>query len=283
MLSTGNTKHITVIDTKGGEVSPFGKDRNNIPKFEDPDPHRGVKGTYVVKGLIPDKRYITGGELAFVAIMALASASRVRPGENAAQQGLSQVRREYVLVEEEPWLDPDYDLGEATPSGGTEVGSIGHDATDRRRKETRSQEKPLRAAQRIKGSRKILLRPQIIVQEGDNLSDMAEALFNDSRYGHLIADLNYKTIAECYEQKTRIVRLITRQRLSLPVYQDTVQFDARRLGEIGSCHLITIVESTAIDREAFTDGLSTMLGVNSKNRDPLQEDDRLDKDPHQTL
>jgi hypothetical protein len=237
--------------------------------------------TYVVKGLMPEKRYITGGELAFVTIMALASASRVRPGENAAEHGLIQSRREFVLVEEESWIEPEYTLpsGKTMPSKHTRKNSLLDGKTEEEETHNEMQrgqvtQDQISQRQKATNQRKVLLRPQIMVQEGDNLSQMAEALFNDSRYGHLIADLNSKTIDDSYVQKTRIVRLTTRQRLSLPVYQDISQFDAIRLGEIGDMPLMTIVESTAIDKELLNEGLSPMLGINSKNRDPLERDEK---------
>jgi hypothetical protein len=272
--STDAAKPITIIDKKNTAVTPFGQDKDDIKQFEH-EPGSGVR-TYIIKGFMPDKRYITGGELAFVAIMALASASRVRPGENAAEQGLIQTRREYILVEEEPWLNPDYRLPPNTglPTKRTMGESQDSDKQEGGAKEIEPETNSRGAnGQKTNQQRKVLLRPQIMVQEGDNLCEMAEALFNDSRYGHLIADLNAKTIDESFSEKTRIIRLTTRQRLSLPVYQDTTQFDAGRLGEIGGWTLITIVESTAIDRELLNEGLSTMLGINSKNRDPLDKND----------
>jgi hypothetical protein len=267
-----------VVDTKGAEVSPFGKDKDDFdesldqPELKEGGRKGGPCATYVVKGLIPDKRYITGGELAFVAIMALASAARVRPGENATEFGLNQVRREYVLVEEDPWFNADYVLDENIDKKKRVKSEKGTSAVDKVTSAT-DEDTSVSTAKTSSEvpARRVLLRPQILVQEDDDLGDMAEALFNDRRLAHLIADINAKTIEEIYIQDKRVIKLSTRQRLSLPVHQDRVQYEKSSLWAGSAGPLVTIVESTAIDRELLDEGLSSMLGISSQNKDPLEK------------
>ncbi|MBS1997379.1 MAG: hypothetical protein JSS86_13755 [Cyanobacteria bacterium SZAS LIN-2] len=224
-----------------------------------------ITKTFVVRGSMPDKRYITGGELAFVAIMALAGASRVRPDENAGAHGLGMVRREYIMVEEEEgvaWSEPGYEL---PPLPGKARVDSTEDADNSEAKETAGGSRP-----RAESERKILMRPQIMVQAEDDLAEMAGLLFNDSRFGHLIADINRHSTRQKFEAGARVVMLYTRQRLSLPVYQDILRFSSTtRLHEAGQIKLITVVENSAVDRELLEHGLGQILGLNSPNRDPL--------------
>jgi hypothetical protein len=201
------------------------KDQQSAEKGRKESLEEHSSKSYIVRNLGTDKQFITGTEFAFVAIMALAGAARARPGENAAEAGLNQTRRDYILLEGES----------LTPSP-----------------------RPT----------KTLLRPQILVQEEDDLLDIAQVLFHDSRLGHLIADLNVDSTAQSYEQNARIVRLLTRQRLALPVYQDILQY-SEKLSAIGDMPLITIVETTEVDRELLFEGLAPLIGLASKNRDPL--------------
>ncbi|MBS1993132.1 MAG: hypothetical protein JSS83_21600 [Cyanobacteria bacterium SZAS LIN-3] len=223
-----------------------------------------ITKTFVVRGSMPDKRYITGGELAFVAIMALAGASRVRPDENAGAHGLGMVRREYIMVEEEEgvvWSEPGYEL---PPLPGKARVDSTEDADNSEAKETAGGSRP-----RAESERKILMRPQIMVQAEDDLAEMAGLLFNDSRFGHLIADINRHSTRQKFEAGARVVMLYTRQRLSLPVYQDILRFSSTHLREAGQIKLITVVENSAVDRELLEHGLGQILGLNSPNRDPL--------------
>jgi hypothetical protein len=71
------------------------------------------------------------------------------------------------------------------------------------------------------------------------------------------------------EGKT-VVRLRSRQEIVIPVYQDIVDFQKRRTKEMFGSNLITVVEQTQIDREIVDMAIAPMLGLNSKNIDPLQ-------------
>jgi|GEM_PF-2733164 len=226
--------------------------------------------SYVVRGFMPDKRYITGGELAVVAIMALASAARVRPGENATETGLGLVGRQYVLVDEEAWTEPNYKVPPVEGENVAEKSKI--DEKFKKDDKTSQPQDSVSHPAKVRIERKILTRPQILIESHDDLAEMAGILFNDTRLGHLIADLNSNAIIQNITQGARVVRLTTRQRISLPVYQDILQYDVH-LAQADSLKLITIVEETALDRELLENGLSRIIGLHSPNRDPLEPDE----------
>ena len=81
--------------------------------------------------------------------------------------------------------------------------------------------------------------------------------------------LNQLLISKALEGKT-VVRLRSRQEIFIPVYQDIVEFQSRRTKDMSSRNLITIVEENQIDRELVDQTLSSILGHNSTNLDPLQ-------------
>ncbi|MBU6452890.1 MAG: hypothetical protein KGS72_13980 [Cyanobacteria bacterium REEB67] len=252
---------------------------SSLPDSERVRPTR----SFIVKDPGTDKQYITGAEFAFVAIMALTGAARARPGERAAELGLAQSRREYILVEGQPLsdelVDSEYkDRLDNVLAAGAELSSRRLQARDEKTlvkvtPKTQSDvcDAILARSARSSSPTKTLLRPQILVQADDDLLEIAQTLFQDSRLGHLIADLNAGVSEQIYEQNARIVKLSSRQRLTLPVYQDILQYSQRLLA-IGEMPLITIVESTAIDRELLFDGLAPVIGLNSKNCDPLKGD-----------
>ena len=103
-------------------------------------------------------------------------------------------------------------------------------------------------------------RPTWLVRTGEDLCKLAEHLFRDARLGWLIADLNVPSTNEMYDGKKRIVELRVRQKIELPVWQDIIEFNERRI-EFEVADLVTVVTETAIDAELMQNALAPVIGV----------------------
>lgn len=107
---------------------------------------------------------------------------------------------------------------------------------------------------------KVLHRRTHLVQQGETLQSIAEALYQNPAVAWLIADLNASNIKEDIIDGRRVVELKTRQQLELPEPEEVTHFltNLRRDFEIEQ--LITVVSETTIDRELLNNFLGTVTG-----------------------
>ena len=105
------------------------------------------------------------------------------------------------------------------------------------------------------GLAKPLIRPTILVEANHTLQNIAERYLADANLAWLIADLNRNNIKESFVDGKRIVQLRTRQKLTIPIWPDIVEFYSQ-WPSVDRPDLITIVEEWQIDREL----ISTVLG-----------------------
>jgi hypothetical protein len=106
----------------------------------------------------------------------------------------------------------------------------------------------------------VLLRPTWLIAEGQTLTSIAEEHFSDPYIGWLIADLNSGNCREHFMDGKRIVEFQTRQQITLPVWQDIVDFYGDMPAEARPENLVTIVRETEIDREVVNNVLGPILG-----------------------
>lgn len=106
----------------------------------------------------------------------------------------------------------------------------------------------------------VLCRPTWLIGEGETLISIAEEHFSDPYIGWLIADLNKGNCQEHWMDGKRIVEFQSRQQLTLPVWQDIVQFYGSMPLEARLENLVTIVSATQIDREVVDSVLGPIVG-----------------------
>ncbi len=105
----------------------------------------------------------------------------------------------------------------------------------------------------------ILMRPSWLISPGETLISIAEEHFSDPYIGWLIADLNKDKSQEHYMDGKRIVEFKSRQKLTLPVWQDIVDFYGSMPRNARPENLVTIVSATQIDREVVNSVLGPIL------------------------
>lgn len=105
----------------------------------------------------------------------------------------------------------------------------------------------------------IMQRPTILISESDTLLTIAEEHFNDPNIAWLIADLNKGNCREHSMDGKRIVEFKSRQLITLPVWEDIVEFYQRMAEANNSDLLITIVQTTQLDREIVDSVLGPVM------------------------
>ncbi len=111
------------------------------------------------------------------------------------------------------------------------------------------------------GSSKVLHRPTVLMAASDTLVTLAEAYFHDPNLAWLIADLNRDHISETWIDGKRVVELKSRQQISLPVWDDIVEFYNNRPRDSQPENLVTIVQQTQVDLELLNSRLGVAMGV----------------------
>lgn len=112
----------------------------------------------------------------------------------------------------------------------------------------------------------VLLRPTSLIGAGQTLVSIAEEQFSDPYIGWLIADLNEGNCQEHWMDGKRIVEFQSRQQLTLPVWQDIVEFYGSMPEEARPENLVTIVTATEIDREVINNVLGPIVGRKSGSK-----------------
>jgi hypothetical protein len=127
----------------------------------------------------------------------------------------------------------------------------------------------------------VLCRPSWLIAEGDTLIKIAEEHFSDPYIGWLIADLNKGNSQEHLMDGKRIVEFQSRQQITLPVWQDIVEFYGSMPAEARPENLVTIVSSTQIDREVVNSVLGPIIG--RSNNSVKQADAGVSVEAKQTV
>lgn len=109
----------------------------------------------------------------------------------------------------------------------------------------------------------VLCRPTWLIGEGDTLIKIAEEHFSDPYIGWLIADLNKGNSQEHVMDGKRIVEFQSRQQITLPVWQDIVEFYGSMPAQARPENLVTIVSSTQLDRDVVNSVLGPIIGASS--------------------
>ncbi|MBX9725006.1 MAG: hypothetical protein K2X81_26620, partial [Candidatus Obscuribacterales bacterium] len=109
----------------------------------------------------------------------------------------------------------------------------------------------------------ILRRPSWLIGENETLISIAEEHFADPYIGWLIADLNKGNSKEHRMDGKRIVEFQARQLLTLPVWQDVVEFYGSMPPEARPENLVTIVSANQVDREIVDNVLGPIVGRKS--------------------
>lgn len=113
----------------------------------------------------------------------------------------------------------------------------------------------------------VCTRPVWLINTGETLTSIAEDHFHDPNIAWLIADLN-KAVSKEYwldeaGKRKRIVEFDSRQTLTLPVWQDIVDFYNTVSIDANLDDLITIVKETQLDRQIVNDALGAVIGTKS--------------------
>lgn len=185
--------------------------------------------------VVRDLKYITGAELVFAVIVAVAGTARARSTEPLLQS----VRLESVIAAE----------------SDSEVVACAQDLT-----------------QLVSDTigQAVAARPQILVALDDTLTQIAARLYGDPAIAWLIAALN----PQCqyyYNKNQCLVRLKVRQSVTLPVFDDLKSFARLRLPYMVADNIFTVVEDTAVNKEVLSDTFAGLLGLDSFSVDPLQK------------
>ncbi len=114
-------------------------------------------------------------------------------------------------------------------------------------------------AQDEENKAQVLLRPSWLISPGETLVSLAEEHYNDPYIAWLIADLNIGNCNEHYMDGKRIVEFHSRQKITLPVWQDIVEFYGKMSAKVKPENLITIVSDTEIDREVVDSVLGPIV------------------------
>ncbi len=109
----------------------------------------------------------------------------------------------------------------------------------------------------------ILRRPSWLIGENETLISIAEEHFADPYIGWLIADLNKGNSKEHRMDGKRIVEFQARQLLTLPVWQDVVEFYGSMPAEARPENLVTIVTANQVDREVVDNVLGPIVARKS--------------------
>ncbi|MBL0187099.1 MAG: hypothetical protein IPP97_15315 [Candidatus Obscuribacter sp.] len=188
-----------------------------------------------------DLKYITGAELVFAVIVAVAGTARARGPE----QQIEPVRLEAPLA--------DNGADSNVIASADDVALLVMD----------------------KVSLATVVRPQVIVALGDTLTEIAARLYGDTNLAWLIAALN----PQCqyhYHKDRCLVRLKVRQVLSLPVFDDLKTFARQRKSYMVAANILTVVEDTAVNKEVLNQTFAALLGLGSLSSDPLQKNKRAE-------
>jgi hypothetical protein len=188
-----------------------------------------------------DLKYITGAELVFAVIVAVAGTARARGPE----QQIEPVRLEAPLA--------DSGADSNVIASAEDVAQLVMD----------------------KVSLATVVRPQVIVALGDTLTQIAARLYGDTNLAWLIAALN----PQCqyhYHKDRCLVRLKVRQVLSLPVFDDLKTFARQRKSYMVAANILTVVEDTAVNKEVLNQTFAALLGLGSLSSDPLQNNKRAE-------
>lgn len=117
----------------------------------------------------------------------------------------------------------------------------------------------------------VLLRPSWLISAGETLVSLAEEHYNDPYIGWLIADLNAGNCKEHFMDGKRIVEFNSRQKITLPVWQDIVEFYGKMSEKVKPENLITIVSDTEVDREVVDSVLGPILAKQSFRKATIPE------------
>ncbi|MDQ5936162.1 MAG: hypothetical protein QG574_3498 [Cyanobacteriota bacterium erpe_2018_sw_21hr_WHONDRS-SW48-000092_B_bin.40] len=254
-------KKTSSFDSSPKTRAPGPGERNNA---QEPllDSQGKVLRGYRLKCQEADLKYLTGPEIALSAIIALASIAKLRTDQSMWQTD------SVALVQ--PFAASNYEAGVAFDTGFSSASTrvaAGADFVESSLKvQDRTQDNKNSVSET---SKSVFIRPKILIGANDSLVSIAEQLFNDAGIAWLILQLNEELKPVVLEGKT-VVRLRSRQEIVIPVYQDIVDFQKRRTKEMCGSYLITVVEQSQIDREIVDMAIAPMLGLNSKNIDPLQ-------------
>lgn len=194
-----------------------------------------------------DRRYfITGPEIAFATIIALAAAAKARPDQPDILAGRLEARYELHL--------PD-NAGSATKSDRKEESNYNGEVIDKKEEISYSFFDTV-ASDRPKPANRV--RPKVLVGKDDTLVSLAEQLFDDPQLAWLILDINNDSLTVIIMDGRSIVRLRCRQEIFIPVSQDIAEFSGRELP--ASSHLVTVVDDNQVDREILDSAFDPLLG-----------------------
>jgi len=115
-------------------------------------------------------------------------------------------------------------------------------------------------------SQLVLLRPTCLISQKDTLLSVAEEYFSDPYVAWLIADLNQGNCRQHYMDGKRVVEFQSRQKITLPVWQDIVAFYGSMPADARPENLVTIVSSTEIDREILNSVLGPIMAQNHADK-----------------
>lgn len=201
-----------------------------------------------------DRRYfITGPEIAFATIIALATAAKARPEQPDILVGRSEVRYEYRL--------PDNSVPVAMADRQEQ--SRNNEAVTDQNNEISYSLFDTVASDRPKPANRV--RPRVLVGKDDTLVSLAEQLFDDPQLAWLILDINNDSLTVIIMDGRSIVRLRCRQEIFIPVSQDIAEFAGRDLP--ASSHLVTVVDDNQVDREILDSALDPLLGYAADQSD----------------
>lgn len=194
-----------------------------------------------------DRRYfITGPEIAFATIIALAAAAKARPDQPDILAVRAEPGYEYRL--------PD-NAGPAAISDRLEQSKNNGAVTDQKKEISYSFFDTV-AGDRPKPVKRV--RPKVLVGSDDTLVSLAEQLFGDPQIAWLILDINNDSLTVIIMDGRSIVRLRCRQEIFIPVSQDIAEFAGRELP--ASSHLVTVVDDNQVDRQILDSAFDPLLG-----------------------
>lgn len=248
-VSASESSHPTVVTPPAIKITeevtpsklPFVQDlTDSIGTISDTVTKRSVSGGQTTSDATirtaRDLNYITGAELVFAVIVAVAGTARARGQE----QQIEPVRLEAPLAE---------------TNADSKIIATADDV-----------------AQLVLDSVKLatVVRPQVIVALDDTLTLIAARLYGDASVAWLIAALN----PQCqyhYHKERCLVRLKVRQVLTLPVFDDLKSFARQRKSYMVAVNILTVVEDTAVNKEVLNQTFAALLGLGSLSSDPLQK------------
>jgi hypothetical protein len=105
-------------------------------------------------------------------------------------------------------------------------------------------------------------RATILIKPGDTLVSLAEKYYNDTNVAWLILDLNRDSIVVRQVAEGTLAEVQARQRITLPVWQDIVNFYLDKAVSRRRERLLTLVVENQIDKELNTSVLGPILAPN---------------------